>query len=289
MRRDKQRVNAGIVLYNPDIIRLKANIDSIYKQVERVIVVDNDSHNILEVEQLLMNYSNILLIRNSYNCGIATALNQIFKESMKEDIEWVYTLDQDTISSEYIIEKYMEIDCKKVGIICSKVYEEGLQQELQNFNSYKYNDLKEPYEIDSCITSGSLTNVMAWVEVGGFDEYMFIDYVDFDFALSLKEAGYKIIKVPSICIYHELGNTKMLSILKWNIRVTRHTPIRKYYMGRNIIYYMKKHKGNVNSIIEILRLFKIELFIILFEKNKIQQEKNFLNGIVDGIKINSNS
>lgn len=34
---------------------------------------------------------------------------------------------------------------------------------------------------DECITSGSLTSVEAWQKIGGFDEWLEIDGVDFDF------------------------------------------------------------------------------------------------------------
>ena len=37
---------AGIVLYNPDLGRLKENIESICKQVDKVILIDNGSDNI---------------------------------------------------------------------------------------------------------------------------------------------------------------------------------------------------------------------------------------------------
>ena len=41
---------AGIVLYNPDLGRLKENIESICKQVDKVILIDNGSDNRREIE-----------------------------------------------------------------------------------------------------------------------------------------------------------------------------------------------------------------------------------------------
>ena len=61
---------AGIVLYNPDLGRLKENIESICKQVDKVILIDNGSDNIREIEDLIKEYLNcILLKRRKYgNC-----------------------------------------------------------------------------------------------------------------------------------------------------------------------------------------------------------------------------
>lgn len=276
-------INAGIVTYNPDIRRLEKNIESIFQQVEEVIIIDNHSSNVGEIEKLCLHYPNVYIQKNEKNLGIAVALNQIFSISNNQNKAWVYTLDQDTISSVDIISGFSKLTRDDVGIISPYIFEEGLGQELKGYGSKKYKDMIEPYEVDTCITSGALTNIKAWKQVRGFDEYMFIDYVDFDFSISLREAGYKIMKVPNFHIYHELGDTKMIHIWKWNIRVTKHSPMRKYYMGRNIIYFCKKHKEYASIPIEILRLFKIELFILLFENHKLKQQREFFNGIKDGI------
>ena len=45
-------VYAGIVTYNPKIERLIENINSIYPQVDKVIVYDNGSENIEDIKLL---------------------------------------------------------------------------------------------------------------------------------------------------------------------------------------------------------------------------------------------
>ena len=41
---------AGIVSYNPDISRLKENIETIRKQVKIVLIIDNASDNVFSTE-----------------------------------------------------------------------------------------------------------------------------------------------------------------------------------------------------------------------------------------------
>lgn len=55
---------AGIVLFNPEIDRLVDNIEAIYKQVDKLLLVDNDSKNIEVIERMVANYANCILIKN---------------------------------------------------------------------------------------------------------------------------------------------------------------------------------------------------------------------------------
>ena len=61
MKYSVEDVLAGIVTYNPDIKRLNENIIALLKQVKHVYIVDNGSHNILEIENLITSYKNIII------------------------------------------------------------------------------------------------------------------------------------------------------------------------------------------------------------------------------------
>lgn len=73
-------VIGGIVTFNPDIDRLRENIDAIKEQVDEIVVVDNDSNNIHEIMQLSNEYD-FELVKLSSNYGIAYALNIILKNA----------------------------------------------------------------------------------------------------------------------------------------------------------------------------------------------------------------
>lgn len=97
------KILAGIVLYNPDLLRLNENISAIYNQVDKLVVVDNGSNNIELVKKLCMKYSNICLIENNENKGISVALNQIMNTALKFNSEWTLLLDQDSVCPSGII------------------------------------------------------------------------------------------------------------------------------------------------------------------------------------------
>ena len=104
----KDLTAAGIVLYNPDINRMKENINAIINQVDYVILVDNGSKNKSDIEAAIehsfYNSDKLIINFSQKNNGIAWALNQIFKIAEEQSVKWVLTLDQDSVCPSDIIE-----------------------------------------------------------------------------------------------------------------------------------------------------------------------------------------
>ena len=74
-----EAIFAGIVLFNPEINRLKENITHILGQVNQLILVDNGSNNKEEIRSEIQNFDTdkIIYIDLHKNIGIAAALNVI--------------------------------------------------------------------------------------------------------------------------------------------------------------------------------------------------------------------
>ena len=176
---------AGIVLYNPDISRLKENISAIRPQVDKVVLIENGSSDLTYLDSFS---HDLELIVNNENMGIAYALNQVLQYSQEQGAEWALTLDQDSVVPYNLIETYSRLSSlSNVGMISCKIVDRncGETSELKSKTSgYE--------EVPMCITSASMLKVSAWKEVGGFANEFFIDSVDFDMCFSLKENGYRI-------------------------------------------------------------------------------------------------
>lgn len=257
------RVNAGIVLYNPDIKRLQKNIESIWRQVENVILVDNGSKSVNDIISILSKYPNTILIRNKENEGIARALNQICLKTEEQDIPWVITLDQDSICPDGLITSMMSYSAnEEIGIICPAVYYEGLNVKKQNQEETEY--------VYACMTSASLTRLKAWKMVHGFQEDYFIDFVDNDFCMKLKLAGYKILRVNKCILHHQLGESHVRKFFYGKIKVcyTKHQPWRFYYMIRNNLYFIHKYRRYLNVIKEYFKVIYIAAKGLLFADEK---------------------
>lgn len=102
---------AGIVLYNPDIVRLRENVNAIISQVDMLFLQDNGSENISEVEALIGGLPRVVLLKSSRNMGIAWALNQLCEQATADNYCWILTLDQDSVCPEGIIVTYSAYLC----------------------------------------------------------------------------------------------------------------------------------------------------------------------------------
>lgn len=272
-------ISAGIVLFNPDIKRLKENIDAVIIQCTHLYLVDNGSGNVDEVKGLLNQYnqSKISILWNRENQGIAKALNQLTSAAQKEGFDWILTLDQDSVVPSNIVgefEKY--INNSSVGILCPIICDRNKDEEI------KINE--DCTEIDECITSGSLLNIKAWSEIGGFDERMFIDGVDFDICYRLRQRGYKIYCIHSVVLLHELGHIEYHRFLFWKVLVKNHSVFRKYYIARNIIYVAKKRRSTLLVVKGLLQEIKMIGIVIFYEEDKLNKIRCICRGIYDGFK-----
>lgn len=267
---------AGIVLYNPEIPLIKQNINTLLNQNFSVLLVDNGSRKIEEIKKL--ERENVTLIINDKNKGIGVALNQICTYAYRKNTKWALTLDQDSIVPDNILSEYvLRINRKNIAIICPTIIEKNLNKEIciQKSKTENY--------VEKCITSASFINISIWKETSGFDEKLFIDYVDFDYSCKVRRLGYKILKVTSVQLIHSLGESELRRFLFWHIRVSNHSAERKYFISRNIIIYCKKYRKLKIFILETLRLVKVVLVTILYENDKKHKILSIIKGIRDGI------
>ena len=269
------KIIASIITYNPAIDRLQDNINALLHQVNEVIIVDNHSTNLSKIISVVTQYK-LFRISNSSNEGIAKALNQAAEYALKKGYKWIITLDQDSVAPENLVFTYSKFaDYNDIGIVCCKIVD-------RNFGKLQEQKLKTKgyEEVPMCITSASMMNLNAWKQVGGFDEKMFIDSVDFDICLSMREHGYKIIRTYDTALLHEVGHSEIRRFLGKEYQIYHHSPLRYYYMVRNGIYLGKKHHFTARAVYRAARLF---FLVILFEENKFNKAKMMLLGFYHAI------
>lgn len=272
------KILCGIVTFNPNIDRLKENVDAVVNQVDHLLIFDNNSSNINELKEFA-DYNNISLFCNQNNDGIAHALKYIMQYSIDNKYDWVLSLDQDTVVNNDLIENYKKYtNVENVGAVTCN-YKDRNTDELE----FKMSDTE--VEIEGCITSGFFLKITAYQDTQGYDEDMFIDGVDFDICNALRRKKYKIIRIPFVGFLHELGNSRIFQFGNKKIKVWNHSSFRKYYIFRNAIYVARKYPEYYSIHKEIEFRFKDLLKIILFENNKIDKLKKSINGMYDGFKM----
>lgn len=252
------RYAAGIVLYKPDMDRLKESIDAVFPQVQSVYCFNNGVEDMNAVEALVSSYSNVLLIGEGENLGIATALNKLIEQADNDNIEWLLTLDQDSVVSAGMVTALASLTNKEdVAIICPQI--EDVRR--KNEKTVQISDTVE--DVNFCITSGSLMNVKKTIEVGGFDDYLFIGLVDDEICYRVRLNGYRILRNNAVVLNHELGNltpskhermwlklgtafqSEIIKKLSYKREVS---PMRLYYATRNMIYLKRRYKNYMSTI-----------------------------------------
>lgn len=296
-------VAAGIVVYNPDHNRLIQCINHLEKQVACIIIYDNST----EKESNFDFGDKVVYISNHKNDGVAHALNEIFKKAKSLGYKWLLTMDQDTIVPDDMVETFANFFNEKgVGIICPQVIDKRRVY-------LKIDDAKDEISnISFCITSASCTNIEIWDKLGGFDEFLFIDFVDNEYCKRLVLNGYKILRCNNIIIDQEFGKiqlkspywvkfyTRLSSILN-NKNVAKLSykkevsPLRVYYVHRNLLYLNKKYKnyGGIgydnfycNSFGGFLLYFSLPSFVRA--SRKLLVLKAILKGLYDGFQSRAN-
>jgi rhamnosyltransferase len=280
----KTSICAIIVSYNCDE-KILLGIENIKNQVNHVLIIDNGSKKkSIEILKKVVS-TNVEIIYNIDNMGIAYALNQGIKYAKNNDFEWVVTLDQDSIATKKMIKDmlnvYNSLNCIKKNEVVSIVprhIEEKTYDEKQIIST----DI-EYEEILSDITSGNLLKVSIFDKVGYFDEKLFIDCVDNEFCLRLCKSEYKIIRVNSSILLHNLGDIKIKKLITKKATYTNHSFIRRYYITRNRYYvwslYGRYFKQWVKNDKRAAR--KDLIMILLFEKNKLLKFKMIIKGYWD--------
>ncbi len=258
---------AGIVLYNPDKKRLLENIKEAMIQVGKVILVDNDSDNFSEIKEIVhSNYQDIIIIHNEKNMGIAYALNQLIMSS--HNYNWLLTLDQDSVMEPGFIESYKKcLDIPNIALISPFIQDRNGPLLIKK-NGVEF--------IDMCITSGTLMNLEICKKIGGFNNDMFIDFVDFEYCYRVRKNGYKIVRNNDAILIHELGVGRVYDFYIKKFFVSEHSPSRHYYLVRNCCCLFHKY----SDFKFLYHIVKDLAYVLFFEHEK----KKKIIKIIDGLK-----
>lgn len=269
-----EAVLAGIVTYNPDLGRLKANLDAICNQVAEVAIIDNGSRNKNEICSYAERYANVTVTGNKSNRGIAAALNQIGDIADKKGYDYFLTLDQDSVADESLVEALqLPFIDEKVGATCPYINRK---------NDFVAEDRTE--EVKFAITSGELVKTSVWKEVGGFWEFLFIDEVDHEFSYQIRRRDYTIIKTHAVAINHIIGEPFSKKVLGHQFNPTNHSAFRRYYIARNDVIMQHLFPEEKEPFSHRYRmLVRIVISILFCEEEKMAKIGAILKGIRDAV------
>jgi rhamnosyltransferase len=287
---------AGIVTYEPDISRLIENVGTIAPQVEELFVFDNGSSDVATIRDLLRAFPHATLYASNENLGISGALNHLAQVAEQKGYKWLVTMDQDSVAPAGMVSELQDV-AEETGAALVTPYivdrnkisvGEYLDLPLPRYDYYRQAARR------GAITSGALTNMSALVGVGGFDNDLFIDYVDYDLNQRLLLANHSIIRANETYLLHEVGK----AVRTW-LRVPRkdvdgswhlerffsfgHSPQRCYYKARNRVIFTRKYGRRIGITHEgVWQLPQQIALTLLFESERRTKLSSFWRGIRAG-------
>ena len=274
----------GVVIsYRPPPQFLR-NVLRLAEQVGHLVIVDNTpAPDVPDAIEGLRSLDGCTVLCNGKNLGIAAALNIGIRQAISLGFSWIVCFDQDSAIGEGYMEAMLAAGREaerqgRVGLICPRYIDEGLGVFLPPPRAANG-------EITGCLTSGTLMRASTFGAMGPMEEKLFIDYVDHEYCLRLRSAGYKIVECQGAILQHSLGRMSYETLLGIKISTTNHSPQRRYYIHRNrltlVIRYWLKDKEW--ALREFKGLVKDSVKILLLEEKKLAKAKYMARAFYDAL------
>lgn len=284
-----------VVTYHPDEAVLE-NVRAMVAECDRVIVADNGSS--LAAQAALAGVAGIELIALGQNLGVAAALNAAARRAMETGFRWIVTFDQDSKPQPGMVEALQATATRnpRAAIVVPCIIEgsvggSGYRWVRQHphvrwlFQRAECQDVDLP-AVTMAVTSGSLIELETWKMLGGFEESLFIDYVDIDYCLKVVRAGKTIVVSVGAKLEHKLGARQTGVLLGHEFRPTHHAAFRHYYIARNRVRIWRRHAWAVPhwALFDLCFATYNAARVVVFESEKWTKMKAMLLGTWDGFK-----
>ncbi|MGH2395466.1 MAG: glycosyltransferase family 2 protein [bacterium] len=283
-------VHAVIVTHDPNALFEEA-LAAAASQVDHVFVVDNATTAPTHqwICDLVAACRNASLIQNRTNLGLATALNKGVRAALREQCDWVLTLDQDSVLLDGAVagmERYPAAHCAEanVGIVAPRVVYRGKAGDGRA-KAHRSAEYPDRHFVEGVITSGNLVRGEVFERVGLYCDAYFIDYVDYEFCLRVRAHGYRIAEASDAVLHHAMGEVVRTKLLGMDVQYTRYSPIRKYYKARNRILTYRKHMAKFPGWVlrDSMSIPWEVLKTIVVEERKLESLGAMLRGTIDGV------
>lgn len=282
-------VCAVVVTYFPkaeDADHLRA----LASQVGRVVIVDNGSRgaSLQYLEHAARTFDAVVL-RMGRNAGIAAALNVGLIHARESGYRWLLTMDQDSEPAPSMLAEMAAAlraspDVARVAVLAPQHVDHrmGMSDPQREILASAI-----PWRsLITAMTSGNLVAIDAATEVGGWEERLFVDFVDHEFCLRLRQHGWRIRLAPRAQLRHSLGRMEFHRLLGRSLLVTHHSSDRRYYISRNRMILWRRYWRREPSwcASDFKHFLRETLGILTFEADPRQKIWMTARGMLDSFR-----
>lgn len=266
------RVCALVVVYHPEPGLLREVLRAATEEADTVLAIDNtDSGGATPVPRTLPSsdgppgtspdFGTVRWVRNGSNVGLPKAYNQALSWAYSNGHDFVLLLDQDSILTKGAIRHLLSIydrlaresqvgcvsarnvEMEPIEFPVSRVAGVGLLSEDVRPRSAELRQLLDRLGVEELgvfTNSGTLLPMSAVRRCGPFNEDLFLNAVDFDFSLALRNLGFRLYRCRGAEVMHRLGTRDELSILGLRFPVRVAAPWRSYLLIRDTVLFAKR-------------------------------------------------
>jgi rhamnosyltransferase len=282
------KVYSIIVCYRPDVSRLLGLCERLRLDGSTMILVDNTEQPYLTHRQLPRDCE---LITLGLNTGIAHAQNVGVAAATAAGADVVAFFDQDSTIEPGLLRALVgPLNLGTPDIVSPLYCDDASKVELPSLRVNRYGmtravhrgDSSGPYSVDVVISSGTAATREVFEVAGGFDEGLFIDFVDTEWCFRCRSKQIPIRVVPSAVMHHRIGSK---SIDLGFVMIFVHSPLRCYYQLRNCFHLFRKdHIPFLFALRETASVFLSRALLLLFVSQRSTYVKAYLRALRDGAK-----
>lgn len=273
----KCRIGGVVVLYHPDE-ELPENIASYAGQVDVLFAIDNSESGADTMATRLRESGNVVHVANGRNLGVAAALNMGARMALENHCDYLLTMDQDSSAAPGMVDELLACfdgsAAADIGIVAPYLVTKPGQEQS-----------RAPCceEVPMAMTSGNLLSMAAFRSIGPFMEELFVDFVDIEYCLRLRERGFRIVRANRALLEHHVGRLLKFRLLFRDLYLTSHSPLRKYYKTRNRFFVADRYRDSFPAFRRADRArFLLELLrLLFFESDKREKLAMIRKGYAD--------
>ena len=268
---------------------------------ERIVVVDNASTD-NSADTISRQFPEVKLIRNDKNLGFTGGNNIGIRIFLKERIDYIWLLNNDTEVDRHCLEYLLNEFAKDPTVSATtgkilypppdkNIWYAGATFNYWTLRTYdrgalekdegQYDEAEDVPFISGCCM---MVRRNAFEKIGLLDQNFFAYSEDFDWCLRALKSGLRLRYVPNAVLYHRVS----ASIQKNRGKISGGTTslLSVYVNTRNRIFIIRKHASNINQFATAMiasvwwfLYYALALFI-LFRWDKLQ---SLFRGVKDGL------
>jgi rhamnosyltransferase len=284
------RTAGAIVLFHPDVNTLGAVVSSAAAQVDDLLIIAND-----DAPWSCPLPENVVLARPGRNLGLGGAYNLAARWARKRGATHLLLLDQDSVAAPGMVAGLLE-GFKQPGPVAasgplwrdSRTGDDGFFVLARAWGIGRCTPRAgDIVAVDSLISSGSLISLDAFADVGPFDEILFIEHVDTDWALRAHAKGYRLYGVADARLDHTFGEAALsLWPLGPRRRLFLYPPERNYYLLRNsLVLWRRRYVPWWWVFRDARRTLTIMLFYLICVPPRLERARAMFCALRDSVHM----